>query len=532
MLSSVKKEKIKDISTLVYDISLDGTFINALGCNVLHNTDGFNFKLPNEFRYTEEHPYISNGAGRNYPKGKSYVGCQADVAEFENTFLSTAYNGGVQKMGLDIDEVIPASINLSRKNYIDVLDNGKIKLVGNTIKSRRLSPFIEKFFDASLTVLAHGHGWDFLNMYYDYIDKIYNYQIPLKDIASKGKIKKTLKDYVADCETVTKAGSKKSRQAWYELAILNNVKVDLNDTIYYVNTGNKKSLSSDVKKTLHQYTKINGEEVELKGKVKTDILKKWCEENEYDYKSLKTAKSKEILAPHITREWEEITLNCKMIPLSIAESDEELLCKDVGEDFEYNVEKYLEMFNKRVTPLLVCFHPDIRKQILITNPSDRKQFTEAECTLVSGYPNKETDQDTYEQLMTPERKEIAFWLSINQKPPFIDECGIEWDKLVNEYLEILEKEKNIVFQEENEKYLNALKNLTEEDFKSFDEDDEVPKSILEIVDLKSDMHFYFKKLPDMRPSTGGNVLDDLMRDKYSFLDSSEIEYENKVAENQ
>ena len=312
----------------------------------------------------------------------------------------------------------------------------------------------------------------------------------------------------------------------------NNVKVDLNDTIYYVNTGNKKSLSSDVKKTLHQYTKINGEEVELKGKIKTDILKKWCEENEYEYKSLKTAKTKEILAPHITREWEEITLNCKMIPLSIAESDEELLCKDVGEDFEYNVEKYLEMFNKRVTPLLVCFHPDIRKQILITNPSDRKQFTEAECTLVSGYPNKETDQDTYEQLMTPERKEIAFWLSINQKPPFIDECGIEWDKLVNEYLEILEKEKNIIFQEENEKYLTALKNLTEEDFKTFDEDDEVPKSILEIVDLKSDMHFYFKKLPDMRPSTGGNVLDDLMRDKYSFLDSSEIEYENKVAENQ
>ena len=25
---------------VVYDISLDGTFVNALGMNVLHNTDG------------------------------------------------------------------------------------------------------------------------------------------------------------------------------------------------------------------------------------------------------------------------------------------------------------------------------------------------------------------------------------------------------------------------------------------------------------------------------------------------------------
>lgn len=527
MIKVNKKENKKGNNVEVYDISLDGTFVNALGGNVLHNTDGFNFQLPKVFRYTKEHPYISTGEGRNYPKGKEYVECQADVAEFENKYLSTAYNGGIQKMGLDIDEVIPASINLSRKNYIDVLDNGKIKLVGNTIKSRRLSPFIEKFFDMSLTVLAHGKGWEFLNMYYDYIEKIYNYQIPLKDIASKGKIKKTLKDYVADCETVTKAGSKKSRQAWYELALLNNLKVDLNDTIYYVNTGNKKSLSSDVKKILHQYTTINGEEVELKGKVKTDILKKWCEENEYDYKSLKTAKSKEILAPHISREWEEIILNCKMIPLSIAESEEELLCKDVGEDFEYNVEKYLEMFNKRVKPLLVCFHPDMRQNILITNPSDRKQFTENECTLVSGYPNKETDQDTYEQLMTPERKEIAFWISINQKPPFIDECQIEWDKLVNNYLEMIEKEKNVIFQEENAKYLNALKNLTDEDYKAFEDDNEIPNSILEIVDVNSDMHFYFKKLPDMRPSTGGSIIDDLLRDNYSFLDSSEIEYEMK-----
>ena len=54
--------KIKNIFTTndyVYDISLDGTFVNALGMNVLHNTDGFNFQMPTTFRYTNENPYTS-----------------------------------------------------------------------------------------------------------------------------------------------------------------------------------------------------------------------------------------------------------------------------------------------------------------------------------------------------------------------------------------------------------------------------------------------------------------------------------------
>ena len=527
----VKKKDLRDKNIDVYDISLDGTFVNALGGNVLHNTDGFNFQLPNSFRYTEEHPYISDGRGRNYPKGKSYVGCQADVAEFENEYLSTAYGEGVQKMGLDIDEIIPASINISRKNYIDVLDDGSIKLVGNTIKSRRLSSFIEKFFDEAIPVLAHGHGWDFLNMYYDYLAKIYNYQIPLKDIASKGKIKKTLKEYQIDCETRTKSGSKKSRQAWYELALMHNLTVDLNDTVYYVNTGKGKNSDSDVKRISHRYTVLDGEEVEIKSKkIENQIVMNWCKKKKKDYTEITKAESKKIIDESVTRENDEIILNCKMIPMSIIDSEEDLLCCDVGEDFEYNASKYIDMFNKRVQVLFVCFHPNIRSRILVTNPSQRPQFTEEECALVSGYPNKPSDQDTYEQLMTPERREIEFWLSINQTPPFVKECGIDWDKMVEEYKEIKKQEDNELFKEENEKYLKALSELTKEDFEAFQEDDKIPSSLTAIVHLETDLHFYFNKLPNMTPSTGGFVLDDLMFDDTSvmFQDKSEEIFEEAV----
>ena len=156
----------------VYDISLDGTFVNALGSNVLHNTDGFNFQMPKEFRYTEKKPYISNGLGRNSEKGKSYIGVFADVAEFEDKFLNQAWNGGTNKMGLGVDEFCESTINFSRKNYADLLDNGKTKKVGNTIKSRRMSGYIETFLDEAIDLLLRGNGQQFLENYYKYIDGI------------------------------------------------------------------------------------------------------------------------------------------------------------------------------------------------------------------------------------------------------------------------------------------------------------------------------------------------------------------------
>ena len=120
-------KKIYKTDDYVYDISLDGTFINALGLNTLRNTDGFNFKMPSVFRYTKDNPYIGKGLGRNVVEGLAYIGVDADVAEFEDLYLNKAYNGGINKMGLGIDEYCPATINFSRKNYCDLLDNGKTK---------------------------------------------------------------------------------------------------------------------------------------------------------------------------------------------------------------------------------------------------------------------------------------------------------------------------------------------------------------------------------------------------------------------
>ena len=382
------------------------------------------------------------------------------------------------------------------------------------MKSRKMSGYLQKFINKACDMLIQGDGYGFLNTYYDYIDDIYNYRIPVRDIASKGNIKKELKSYVEDCKQTTKSGSKKSRQAWYELALVNNLNVNQGDTIYYVNTGKKKS-ESDVKRVTHQYI-MNpdnpSEEIELITKIKTRLMKAECEKEGIEYKSLKSKDIKERMKKYIVREEDEIILNCKLVPNEIIDNEREYLCSDLPE-LEYNVDKYIEQFNKRITPLLVCFSPDIRDQILIKNPADRRYWTQENAKLVSGCPMKEGDQDTYEALMTPERKEIEFWERIGEVPPFIEECNIDWDGLVKKYHEDVKREANELFQSENEKYLKALESLTKEDINAFEEDGSLPKAITDVVTLSpNDMKFYFVNIPDMTPTTGGYIFDDIKLD--------------------
>ena len=469
----------------VYDISLDGTVINALGLNVISNTDGFNFKLPKTFRYTKENPYISPGLSRVTKEGKEYIGFEADVAEFNDLYMKDFHycENAINKMGLGIDEVVSSTINFSRKNYADYFpekDPPKdVKKVGNSIKSKKMPSYIAKFLENGIRLLLQKRGQDFIEEYYSYVDKIYNYQIPLKDICSKGKIKKSIKDYITDCQTLTKAGRPKSRQAWMELVMKNNMEVHMGETIYYINTGKSKS-QADVKKVTHYYGTdgLFGDKKEMK----TSLEKVWKKDT-IDGK-LAPEKSKLVFNdwvkkhhPEISIE-EEIILNCQIVPQSVIDSEVDVLCED-GQ--EYNVPKYVEMFNKRITPLLVCFHPDIRSRILVSNPDDRQYFTSEECELCSGFPNKLSDQDTYEQLMTMEDKEIRFWEKHPEwKIPFLDECEMNWDNILTDYHERMQREKELGIDKIRTKFNEVIENLSSTDVDNF-EDGELPSSLSNII---------------------------------------------------
>lgn len=379
-----------------------------------------------------------------------------------------------------------------------------MKLVGNTVKSKKMPEYISKFLEKGIRLLLQNNGQEFLNEYYKYIYKIYNYQIPLKQIASKGKVKKTLDNYVADCSTVTKAGTKKSRQAWMELALKNNMKVDLGETLYYINTGVKKS-DSDVKRITKYY--------EYDGDKKTDVTKAI----EKEFKAFPGRKSNKNPNGVPMEEWlktthpnveteDEVTLNCMLVPRHIVESENDYFCED-GQ--EYNVVKYIEQFNNRITPLLVCFSKEIRGKILVSNPKDRPYFTEEESKLCSGQPNKVGDQDTYEQLMTMEDKEIRFWLNHPEWDiPFLDECGMNWEEIVGEYNARKEKEKQLGVDKTRELVEAIFERMSIDEYNAFIDEGEMPSKLSELVELDPEKGvFVDKNYKDMIVFTPSDVID-------------------------
>ncbi len=335
------------------------------------DTDGVNFETPENINDTV---YIGKGLNELVVEGKEYRGIEADTAEFNDIFMRN-------EMGLDIDYVAPACINVSRKNYIiKMMKKGKekIKLTGNTIKSKKLQTYIVEFLDAGLKHLLNGDGLSFVELYYDYVEKIYNKEIPLSKIANKARVKQSVEDYKKYIKKTTKAGSLMSRQAHMELVIENDYPAGLGDTIYYVNNGIKKS-DGDVQKI-------------------TKPTKKAQEE---------------FLAKHgIQMPPEYLKINCYMI-------DEKEILNNPDLKGDYNVARYLTNFNKRLEPLLCVFKTDIRDDILIEDPKDRQFFTKLQCELINGFPLKEDGQDKFDEVMTLSDSEVIFWNRIGRDPFFM-----------------------------------------------------------------------------------------------------------------
>jgi DNA polymerase elongation subunit (family B) len=320
-------------------------FMNRRYEPLVMDTDGVNFATPPD---RLDYKYVGKGLNGLVIEGKEYIGSEADVAEYNDLFMR-------DEMGLDIDGIWPATINVARKNYALLTDKGKVKLTGNSIKSKKLQTYVSEFLDKGLRMLLDGKGHEFLEFYYEYVDMIYNKQVPIGKIANKARVKQSVQEYKIHVNKRTKSGSLMSRQAHMELLLHNNVSAGLGDTVYYVNNGQRKSHG--------------------------DVVKKG----------------------------DSVTINCYLVN----EKDIEMNPNLLG---EYNVPRYLASFNKRIEPLLVVFHPDIRDEILVEDPNERKFFTKTQSQLVRGYPRRDGDQDTLDEVLTLSETEVEFWNNVNIDP--------------------------------------------------------------------------------------------------------------------
>jgi hypothetical protein len=216
----------------------------------------------------------------------------------------------------------------------------------------------------------------------------------LVKIAQRAKVKLSIDDYLKRTKQKTKAGGDMSRMAHMELALKHKLNVNLGDVIYYVNNG-KKASDGDVQKVTKKLTKKQTEEyVKTHGKNPP---------------------------PPIS----EIQINCYMIDSKTVEESPEL----TG---DYNIQRAISTFNKRIEPLLVVFKQDIRDSLLIDNPEDRSFYTKEQSELINGIPFEDGDQDRLkEDVLDMESGEVSFWNSMGISPNYIyDLAEPGWESLI------------------------------------------------------------------------------------------------------
>jgi DNA polymerase elongation subunit (family B) len=400
---------------------------------LLMDTDGINWSKPDG---VEDRIYIGKGLNWKVKKDKEYRGDDADVAEFNDTFMKG-------EMALDTDGTWPSCINLARKNYAVMDSKGKIKLTGNTIKSKKLPLYIEDFLDKGVKYLLEGKGQEFVEWYYEYLSKIYNKEIPLMKIAQRAKVKLSMDDYIKRSKQKTKAGGAMSMMAHMELVLKHKLNVNLGDVIYYVNNGNKAS-QGDVQKVNRPKKGWNEEQINLflsdssksnldyKQKEKFLINNGWEKSWSDDNWVRSDSKNKEAntgiptdVAYKMASAESIIQINCYML-------DAKTLENNPGMTGDYNVARAITTFNKRIEPLLIVFKDEVRDGLLVDKPEDRGLFTKDQCELINGHPFEPEDQDSLDEVLKLSEGEVKYWEKRGIDPNYIYELAEPgWEKYIH-----------------------------------------------------------------------------------------------------
>jgi len=404
-------------------------WFSKLGCiALLCVTDGVNFQIPTHTKIRVNSEGINEGEVEGLIEDmwqyNDKVGISALIDYFNDTEMKPPY------MSVDDDGKSESCLNLARINYATlslVKDKKtgemkeKIKLTGNTIKSKVMPEYIETFIDKGLDLILHGKGKEFVDYYYSYAEDIRYMQIPLKSIASKSKVKETLKAYINRGKD--KNGRKKAMKAHMELllqqrekralelfeehkialgfdnpekepkkiedkmkAVINYMppEPELDSTVYYVNTG---------------YVKSHGDSKEIKDK-----------------------------------ETGEMRFASNLISANDLQENPEMTGT-------YNYEKYLAAFNKRVLTILVGFDPETIKKIPVKIIKKGERAGELEIGQFSPLKNelelKNFDLDDYDESMYLEKKEVDFWNRYGYDPRLVWD-GFKMHDDMKVYYEIYE----------------------------------------------------------------------------------------------
>ena len=441
-------------------------------------TDGINFSIPektnikvnNNIEEIIQNEEISIDEAWQY---KNKKGISALIEKYNEEIKIFNESLGKQNfISLDDDGRFISCLNLSRINYALLYEKKnkktglmeeKIKLTGNSIKSKTMPEYIEDFVDKGMKMILSGDGFGFVEYYYNYAEDIFYKRIPLKKIASKSKIKTTIKNYLNRGKD--KNGRLKGKQAYMELLIeeRNNIAKEL--------------------------FKENFDKIIEKNNIKDKTINDFTLDEIYSYVSDMMPLEPELdtMCYYINIGSKKSDGDSKLIEDKITGkkkyASKLISNKDIEENpnltGEYNVVKYMDAFNKKVKIYLEGFDPEIRGQILVqiirkkikdTNGNKiekmdfiRNYFTKDQLEL------KNFIHDDYDLSMKLEPKEVIFW----------NNYGFNPDKIWNGY-SIYDDDKLYleIYQHALDYINNLMKNSGKKEVKSVNDNIEKGDYIL------------------------------------------------------
>jgi len=370
-------------------------------------TDGINFQYPEKTTIRITNEGITEGLSEGLIEemwqynGKTGIG--ALIEKYNKEEMKPPY------MSVDNDGESLSCLNLSRINYATlalVKDKKtgemkeKVKLTGNTIKSKIMPGYIEDFIDKGLNMILHGKGAEFVAYYNDYVKDLYYCQIPLKKIASKSKVKTTIAAY--NKRGKDKNGREKGKQAHMELLIEKRNKI-------------AEELFQKHKEHLVFVKDEKSLKPEEKLKLVADYMPPEPELDSVVYYVNTGTKASEGNSSTIK---DKIT-GVERYSSALITADDLLENPDmIG---KYNVAKYLTAFNKRVKTILVGFEPEISSKLLAKIIKDKKT---KEVSLKCGGENyapfqlelKSFDLNDFDESMYLEEREVEFWNKTGYDP--------------------------------------------------------------------------------------------------------------------
>jgi hypothetical protein len=260
-----------------------------------------------------------------------------------------------------------------------------------------------------LDLILNGKGYEFIQYYNDYVDDIYYKRIPLKKIANKSRFKVSIEEYLRRGKD--KNGRDKAQQAHMELVMKERALIA--EKLFEEHKNELEFKKSEDKLTVDEKMKLVGVYMPPEPDLDSMIyyVNTGYRKSHNDSKVIKDKKTGEKRMASRLISVENLRDNPDMLGV-------------------YNVDKYLDVFNKRIKNLLIGFNPEIREKIFakiirkkeLNKHTGKKEEVE---TLKKGMFTRDDlkmglyDLDSLDESMGLGDKEIDFWNFTGYNPRLV-----------------------------------------------------------------------------------------------------------------